>query len=164
MDVHQIHQAFDDIFDHALLFHGFADHMRDYDVFVQVSADPRTGIPPAHLRYRFKHCVRATTTTTLPPQLWSRSLDDRLLDIEQDGGPEGYVWGVRWQVLYPGAKLLPGTAETGAWSDRLGLPFHEAVIEANAHTLSLVFSDLVVDRVEPGHSPFTVVEDDTPAT
>ncbi|AGM06711.1 hypothetical protein [Amycolatopsis keratiniphila] len=48
--------------------------------------------------------------------------------------------------LYPGAKLRPGTADTDAWSARLGRPFHEAMIEADGHTSSLVFSDLSVDR------------------
>lgn len=134
--------------------------MRDYDVFIYATADPGTGIPPDYLRYRFKHCVRASVTSAVAPEIWSRSLDDRLVSVEQGRDLDGYVWGVRWQVLYPGAKLLPGTAETDAWSARLGLPFHEAVIGTNGHDISLVFSDLSVDRVEPGYSPFTVVDDD----
>lgn len=36
------------------------------------------------------------------------------------------------------------------------MPFHEAVIETNGHNLSLVFSNLIVDVVEPGHAPFVV--------
>ncbi|WP_326834377.1 hypothetical protein VSH64_05535 [Amycolatopsis rhabdoformis] len=60
-------------------------------------------------------------------------------------------------------KLLPGTVETGTWSTRLGLPFHEALIETNGHRISLVFSDLSVDRIEPGYSPFTVHHDQTQA-
>ncbi len=164
MNVQQIRRAFDDIFDQALLFHGFTDYMRDYDVFVYATADPMTGIPPDYLRYRFKHCVRATTTSTLTPQTWTRSLDDRLVHVEQSPELDGYVWGVRWQVLYPGAELLPGTEETEAWSTRLGIPFHEAVIKANGHNLSIVFSDLSVDRVKPGYSPFTAVTDSTSGT
>ncbi|WP_435832228.1 YxiG-like protein [Amycolatopsis japonica] len=41
----------------------------------------------------------------------------------------------------------------------LGRPFHEAIIEANGHTISLVFSDLSNDRVEIGYSPFTAITD-----
>ncbi|MFJ4098465.1 YxiG-like protein [Amycolatopsis japonica] len=159
VDVHQISEAFDEVFDQALVFHGFTDYMRDYDVLVYATADPRTAIRPEFLRYRFKHCVRASVTSAVTPETWSRSLDDRLVDFEQGRDLEGYVWGVRWQVLYPGAKLLPGTAETDAWSTRLGRPFHEAMIEANGHTISLVFSDLSVDRVEIGYSPFTAADD-----
>jgi hypothetical protein len=50
-----IQAAFDNVFDQAIIFHGFTDYMRDYDVFVYATADPRTGIAPEHLRYRFKH-------------------------------------------------------------------------------------------------------------
>jgi hypothetical protein len=60
-------------------------------------------------------------------------------------------------VLYPGAKLLPESKSGGVWSARLGVPFHEA----NGHNISLVFSDLVIDRVLPGHAPFTVTADET---
>ncbi|MFI5713973.1 hypothetical protein [Kribbella sp. NPDC051620] len=160
MDVHQITAAFDDIFDQALVFHGYTDYMRDYDVFAYTSADPRTGIAPEYLRYRFKHCVRASVTSSVSPQTWSQSLDDRLLDIEQDHDLDGLVWGARWQVLYPGAKLLPGTAETEMWSTRLGRPAYEARIETNIQAISLIFSDLSVDQIEPGYSPFTVAQDD----
>jgi hypothetical protein len=159
VNVRQMTEAFDDVFDQALVFHGFTDYMRDYDVFVYATADPRTGIAPEYLRYRFKHCVRASVTSAASPETWSRSLDDRLIDFEQGRELDGLVWGVRWQVLYPGAKLLPGTAETEVWSARLGRPVHEAMIETNIHTISLIFSDLSVDRVEAGYSPFTVVED-----
>lgn len=162
VDVQQITEAFDDVFDQALLFHGFADYMRDYDLLVYAIADRRTGIPPDYLRYRFKYCVRATVTSAVTPETWSRSLDDRLVDVEKGRELDGYVWGVRWQALYPGAKLLPGTSETSAWSARLARPFHEAVIETNGHNICLVFSDLSVDRVEPGYTPFTVLEDGDP--
>jgi hypothetical protein len=56
-------------------------------------------------------------------------------------------------------KLVPRSAEAGQWSRDLGLRFHEAVIETNGHNLSLVFSDLTVDAVPPGHAPFVVPED-----
>ncbi len=62
-----IQAAFNDIFDQAIVFHGFADYMRDYEVFIYATADPRTGITPEHLRYRFTHCVRATVTSALSP-------------------------------------------------------------------------------------------------
>jgi hypothetical protein len=159
VDVQQITAAFEDVFDQALVFHGFTDYMRDYDVFVYATADPRTGIPPDYLRYRFMYCVRASVTSAVTSEVWSQSLDDRLTDFEQGRELDGYVWGVRWQALYPGMKLLPGTAETDTWSTQVGLAFHEAVIETNGHNISLVFSDLSVERVAPGYSPFTVQND-----
>ena len=76
MDSSEIQAAFDDVFDQAIVFHGFADYMRDYEVFIYATADPRTGIRPKHLLYRFTHCVRATATTALSPENWKRSLDE----------------------------------------------------------------------------------------
>ncbi|GAA3551094.1 hypothetical protein [Kribbella ginsengisoli] len=160
MDAHQITAAFDDIYDHALVFHGYTDYMRDYDVLIYTTADPQSGIAPEYLRYRFKHCVRASVTTSVSPDVWTRSLDDRLLDFDQGCELDGLVWGVRWHPLYPGAKLLPTTPETATWSAQLGQPVHEATIETNIHAITLVFADLSVDRVDPGYAPFTVTQDD----
>jgi hypothetical protein len=159
VDVSEIQAAFDEVFDQAIVFHAFADYMRDYDVFIHATSDPRTGVPPAHLRYRFTHCVRATTTSALAPKTWRQSLDDRLVDYEQGCDLDGYVWGVKWQLLYPGMKLVPESAEATVWSRELGLPFYEAAIETNGHNVSLIFSDLVVDTVDVGHTPFVVAED-----
>ncbi|MFI5938410.1 hypothetical protein [Actinoplanes sp. NPDC051494] len=158
MNGSEIQTAFDDVFDQALVFHGFADYMRDYDVYIYATADPRTGIPPQHLRYRFKHCVRAATTSAVPPQVWKRSLDERLVDDEQRADLDGYVWGVRWQVLYPGLTLVADSPDAQQWSHHLSLPFHEATIETNGHTIALVFSDLIVDAIEPGYAPFAVTD------
>jgi hypothetical protein len=102
VDTSEIQAAFDDVFDQTIVFHGFADYMRDYEVFVYATADPRTEIRPEHLRYRFVHCVRATVTSALSPAIWRLSLDERLIDYEQGRDLNGYVWGVKWQALYPG--------------------------------------------------------------
>jgi hypothetical protein len=158
MDIDEIEAAFDDVFDQAIVFHGFADYMRDYDVFIYVAADPRTEIRPKHLRYRFKHCVRAVVTSAVPPEVWKRSLDERLIDYEQGVNLDGYVWGVEYQVLYPGMKLLNDSPEAERWSRFLDLPFHEATIETNGHNIALVFSDLEVETVDVGYVPFAVAE------
>ena len=158
VDRSEIQAAFDDVFDQAILFHGFADFMRDYEVFVYATADPRTGIRPERLRYRFTHCVRVTVTSAVPPEIWKRSLDERLVDYEQGRDLDSYGWGVKWQALYPGMKLVPDSAEAQRWSRELGLPFYEAAIETNGHNVSLIFSDLTVQTVQPGHAPFVVPE------
>ena len=53
-------QAFDDVFDQALVFHGITDYMRDYDVFVYATTDPRTGISRTT-------CVTASSTASVRP-------------------------------------------------------------------------------------------------
>src|SRR6266702_8489564 len=90
-----IQAAFNDIFDQAIVFHGFADYMRDYEVFIYATADPRTGITPEHLRYRFTHCVRATVTSALSPEIWTRAIDERLGDYKQDRAPDRTGWAVQ---------------------------------------------------------------------
>ncbi len=130
--------------------------MRDYDVFVYATADPRTGVAPEYLRYRFIYCVRAVITSALSPEIWKRSLDPQLVDYDQGRNLDGYVWGVKWQALYPGMKLVRDSVDARRWSHDLGLAFHEASIETNGHNLSLVFADLVVDAVATGHVPFVV--------
>lgn len=159
VNTEEITHALDEVFDQALVFHGFADYMRDYDVYVYATADPRTGIEPEHLRYRFSHCVRATATTAVRDDVWVRSVGDEFTDYEEwirSGEPEGYVWGVKWQGLYPGMRLMPESDETRQWSERLGLPFHEVLIETNGHNLAVVFSDLRVSTVVPGTAAFVV--------
>ncbi len=91
VDSSGIQAAFDDVFDQVVVFHGFADYMRDYEVVIHATADPRTGIRPEHLRYRFTHCVRATVTSALSPEIWKQSLDERLVDYERGYDPDGYV-------------------------------------------------------------------------
>src|SRR5690348_14556550 len=99
MDISEIRAAFDNVFDQALVFHGFADYMRDYDVFVYATADPRTGAASEHHRYRLTFCVRAVMTSALTPEIWKQSLEPRLVDDDQGRDLDGYVWGVRWQAL-----------------------------------------------------------------
>lgn len=156
MDRYEIHRAFDDVFDQALIFHGFTDYMRDYELITYATAAPRTGIQPSFDRYLFRFCVRADVTTTLTPETWRASLDERLIDHETGKDLDGYVWGVKWQVLLPGMRLLDESETANRWARELSMPFYEAVIEANGHRIALVFSDLDVTTVRPGYAPFTV--------
>ena len=158
VDTNEMRAAFEDVFDQALVFHTFTDYMRDYDVFVYATADPRTGIQPEHLRYRFTHCVRADIRTAVSEETWARSLDERLTSYDTGVDLDGYVWGVAWQVLYPGFSLVEESSEAAHWSAALGIPFHHVEVRTNGHNFDLIFSDLRVDKVGPGVSPFAVPE------
>ncbi|MEV0954031.1 hypothetical protein [Promicromonospora sp. NPDC050249] len=92
---------------------------------------------------------------------WAVSLGDEFTDYsqwERAGEPDGYVWGVRWHLLYPGIRLLPESTEARRWSSELGAPFHTARVETNAHVIELVFSDLRIDRITPGHAVLVIDE------
>ena len=38
---------------------------------------------------------------------------------------------VKWQCVYPGITVVDKSAEAAQWSAALGIPFHEATIEAH---------------------------------
>lgn len=157
-----IKRALDEVTDQAIVFHGFTAYMRDYEVIVYASGDPSTGVHPEHLRYLFTHCVRAMTRTAVRRDVWSRSLDERLTDFEQfeaNDNVDGYVWGVKWQILDLGAELKGASEESLQWSRDVGIPFHEVLLQSNGHNIELVFSTLRVSVLEPGYAPFVTPGD-----
>jgi hypothetical protein len=149
LDLAALQQSLDGISDQALVRHGFTAYMRDYELMVYRPSDPRSGIPPDQLRYLFRHCVVADVRSALRPETWRCSFDDRLTDHSTGVDLDGFVWGVNWQSLYPGATLIPDSDRARHWSETLGIDFHEVRIEANAHDLTLVFSDLQVTQISP---------------
>ncbi|WP_103501695.1 MULTISPECIES: hypothetical protein [unclassified Streptomyces] len=154
MDSAVLKQLLDETFDHVLVHHGYTNYMRDYEVIVYATADPRTGVSPSHLRYLFRYCVEARCETSVPVDTWRVSLDDRLVAPEPGVELDGYHWGVRWHALYPGAELSPESEAARRWSKALGIDFHEVRIATDAHHVTLLFSDLQVSEVPAGYAPF----------
>ncbi|QXC62635.1 hypothetical protein KSP35_07530 [Aquihabitans sp. G128] len=156
MDAEELEQRLDDIFDHALLFSGYLDHMRDYEVVVHRSASALAGLPSDTLRYLFKFCVQAHVSSALPGEVWRRSLDERLVDLDGVGDAwdgSGYLWGVKWACLYPGATVVQDSPIADRWTDAVGIEFHEVRIETNVQNLSIVFSELEVSEVDAEYRP-----------
>ncbi|NAS26605.1 hypothetical protein GT755_33635 [Herbidospora sp. NEAU-GS84] len=147
MDPVRLQQALDDVFDQALLSHGFTTYMRDYQLVIHTTADPRSGIAPATLRYLFRFCVQADCTTTVPAEIWRKSQDDRLITYPTGVDLDGYVWGVQWQLLYPGATVVTDSPTARNWAAAVGIDFHEVRIQTNAHDLTLIFSDLRIEEL-----------------
>lgn len=153
MDVSELERQLVYIFDQGVVFHAFADYMRDYEVVVHCTADPSTGIRPAYLRYLFRYCVHASIDSTVSAEIWARSLDERLIEYESGVDLDGYVWGVKWHMLYPGARVVADSPLANEWSTALGIESHEVEIESNAHRLRIVFSDLNVTEVDETFQP-----------
>jgi hypothetical protein len=156
MNESELAEHLDAVFDQGVVYHAFTDYMRDYEMIVHCTADPRTGIAPTYRRYLFKVCVLATVETTLPPGGWASSLDERLIDYDTGVDLDGYVWGVKWHALYPGARVVADSPRAVQWSTALSIDFHEIEIETNAHKISLVFSDLTVGEVDTSYRPLTL--------
>jgi hypothetical protein len=156
VDPAELQRTLDDLHDGALFFHAFTDYMRDYELIVSPIQEPSLGRPPLHRRYLFKDCVEAQTETVPSAEIWRRSLDDRLIEFETGRDLDGYVWGVRWQELYPGAKVVAGSKRARRWTLAIGIDFHEVRIVANAHTITIVFSELDVSELAEGYVPFVI--------
>jgi hypothetical protein len=41
VDIEGLQRQLDEVFDQVVVYHGFVDYMRDYEVIVFVTADPR---------------------------------------------------------------------------------------------------------------------------
>lgn len=132
--------------------------MRDYEVITLAVADPKTGIESRYDRYLFRYTVEAKISTTVPADIWKRSLDERLISLEEDKDLDGYVWGVSWHCLYPGGRVIANSGPAQYWAEALGIEFHEVCIETNK--LMLVFADLEVSQLDPGQAPLAVGRED----
>jgi hypothetical protein len=157
MDQDKLSARLEQMFDNALVYHGYTNYMRDYELIVYQSADPRSRIQPRYLRFLFIACPEASIRSAIRPEIWSRSMDPRLL-AEHSATEEspGYVWGVQTQELYPGPKVIENSVRARKWTNGVGIPFHEVDIEANAHRINLIFAYLSVEEVKVGYSPFEV--------
>lgn len=132
--------SFDDA---AVLRHGWVDYMRDYELLIGTVRGPAD--PDIH-RYHFVGCAEATCQTALSPSTFSESLADDFVfagpDHPEREEPDGFIWGVRWAAAYPGLSYIEGGQRATYWSDLLGRPMHEVLLETNAFTLLLVFADV----------------------
>jgi hypothetical protein len=146
----------DRFFDSAIDSHGYAPHMRDYDIVIErPAANPYGGgsYVEGRYRYRFTHCPEVRVTSALGDDVWRESWDEHFIDFaawERAGEPEGFVWGVGWSVAYPGLSYVVDSALAASWSRRLGREMHEVGAESNAFALRLVCHDLVVRRLAVG--------------
>jgi hypothetical protein len=114
MDVPDLQRVLDEMFDHALIYHGYADYMRDYELIVYMAADPRTGIPPAHYRYVFRHCVEADAVPRWRPQRgrprWmtgSQRTRPARISMASSGASSGSP-SIPARPSFPGRRPLPG--------------------------------------------------------
>ena len=143
------------LFDQAIVAHGFAPCLRDYNLFADVLESAPGEEPTRLARWRFTHCPLAATATALSDRVWRESWDDGLTDATRAEAAEspGYVWGVRWANAYPGMEYVEDSPLAAEWSARLGRAMHEVRVETNVRELRLVFHDVSVTRVPDGAAP-----------
>ena len=144
MTVDEIKKALErPLFDSAIVRHGFASFMRDYDVIAEIHQH--------QFLYRFTHCTSAWTTTAVADKFWPESWNDIYIDYaawERAGAPNGYIWGVCYQLAYPGPTYVENSELARQWSSKLGKEMHEVRIETNCHDIGLIFHDLIVRELK----------------
>lgn len=156
------------LFDNSIVEHSFAPYMRDYDVTVEAGAaapDGSGSYIEGRYRFRFTHCVLAKITTTVADKTWTCSWGEQFTDYDawqKVGEPEGYVWGVNYMNVYPGARYLPDSEAAEDWSRRLGRQMHEVEIDTNAHLIQLVFFRLLLHKLAQGDFTTRVLSDIKP--
>ncbi|MCK7483536.1 MAG: hypothetical protein M0C28_45785 [Candidatus Moduliflexus flocculans] len=137
--------------DVGILNHGFAPHLRDYDVlFEALWGKKKWADAKGTYRLRFSHCPEATILTRVPDASWKQAWADVFIDYDQwvaAGEPNGFVWGACWSMAYPGLRYIDDSVRARQWSERMGKPMHEVIIETEAFQLQLVFHDFTVTKL-----------------
>ncbi|HEU4420202.1 MAG TPA: hypothetical protein VFT55_14800, partial [Planctomycetota bacterium] len=90
--------------DVGILHHGFAPHMRDYDVVFEAVWGKKWGDAKGTYRLRFSHCPEATTITAVLDSGWKQAWSDIFINEDQweaAGSPGGFCWWARWSTAYP---------------------------------------------------------------
>ena len=138
--------------DVGLLSHGFAPHMRDYDiVFEALWGKKEWADAKGTYRLRFSHCPEATTMTAVPDMGWTKVWSDVFIDYSEwlaAGEPEGFVWGACWSTAYPGLSYIEELIACESLVRALGLSMHEVSIATEAFHIRIVFHDFTVTKLD----------------
>lgn len=140
-----------DFVDVGILYHGFAPHMRDYDVvFEAMWGRKKWGDNKGTYRLRFAYCPEATTVTSVSDEFWKEAWSDVFIDQAQwlaAGEPHGFCWWACWSNIFPGVSYVEDSPRARHWTERLGKQMHEVIVETEAFRLSVVFHDLTVTKL-----------------
>lgn len=137
----------------TVIAHGFADYMRDYEIFVA----GRFGPPFDDIhRYQFIGCVEATVGSNLDPQVFKESVGDEFVfagpDYRDKPEPNGFIWGLRYSTAHWGMLIIKDSDSVRRWSESTGLMMTAISISTEAFTIELVFTDFryeYLGKVDP---------------
>jgi hypothetical protein len=143
--------TYGDFIDVAILAHGFARHMRDYDIlFEAMWGNEEWADNKGTYRLRFTHCPEVLVVTNLSDANWKQAWSDAFTnyaDWQTAGEPEGFVWGVCWSNAYPGITYVDNSQRALKWTERLGVTMHEVTLETEAFLLQIIFHDFSVKKL-----------------
>lgn len=134
------------LYDSAIIRHGFTDYMRDYEVVIYFPPD----LGDAVRKFQFVGCAEAQYMTAL--RHFAVSLPDENVTVNLSDPPEdfptGFIWAVRDATLVPGFSYIEDGEQAAFWSNKLGRKMHEVLFETNVYNLRLVFADVRTTVIE----------------
>ena len=133
-----------DLFDQAITRHGIMEYIRDYEVMGYLCGAESD----IEVQFIFKGCLKSEYKLEVDPKGFS--MDERLLDLERQDEidyPQGFVWGVKHAVVYPGWTLKEETQELKHLEDEYNIKLYEIYFDTNTYDLTLIFHDLEIRTV-----------------
>lgn len=142
----------EDIYDVAILKHGFADYVRDYQFEIEANW---IGDSAGRYILTFKHCYDLTYKTLVKDDVLRKSWDDLFTDYqiwEKNNEPDGFVWGTNCSLAYPGFKVIRNSDKATNWSDRLGKKINEVKLETNSFQMNLIYETWTLEKINDDNS------------
>lgn len=137
----------EDIYDVALLSHGFLSHGRDYYFILETNWSPPNG---GRYQLLFHHCYEMSYVLEHDPQTLKRSWDDLFTNYEdwlKAGKPEGFLWGANWTLLYPGFGFVEGSEKAARWTHALGKPMQEVWLDMEIIKMTFVVHSWSIKKI-----------------
>ena len=138
----------DDIYDVAILRHGFTNYARDYQFYI--AAYQWIGDLEGSYVLTFSHCYDLTYKTLVPDDVLKESWDDLFIDYKtwkKNNEPNGMVWGINWSLAFPGFKEVVNSDKAMDWSKRLDKPMKEVKLETTSFEISLTYENWKLEKI-----------------
>jgi hypothetical protein len=142
-----------DIFDVAILRHGFSKYNRDYDFLFEANTTDGS----KQLLLRFKHVYELSYVTSLETETLKVSTNDNFTDYkkwQETGEKEGFVWGVNYALAYPGFNVLDNSVKADKWAKDLGFEMFNVTLETETYKIDFVTSDFEIVKLTHDTDPF----------
>ncbi len=142
----------EDIYDVAVLRHGFTNYIRDYQFEIETNW---IGNLAGRYVLTFKHCYDLTYRILVEDDVIKKSWNDIFTNFEvwkKNNEPDGFVWGINWSLAYPGFEQIKNSDKAKNWSNRLGKKMHEVKLETNSFQINLIFETWTLKKVNDDDS------------
>jgi len=142
----------EEIYDVAIIRHGFADYVRDYRFEIEANW---IGYLAGRYVLTFTHCYELSYKILVDDNTIRKSWDDLFIDFEtweKNNEPEGFVWGTNWSLAYPGFEEILDSEKAKNWSKRLDKEMKEVRLQANSFEINLIYESWNLKKINENTS------------